>query len=218
MKEKINLVNFTNDPRGAVTVEYAIIFPIVIICILLLIYLGVLYYQQCLMQTVVSENVQSLALLWGYELDGADVKTGITSKDAYISEKLYWHIAQETNEKKIKAAQSIQNEIMLKSIIKPQNDFEVEVIYSNSLISKKVGISAKAEYPLPFKSFFKLIGSSGYVLIDTYSETVINAPKDFIQNIDYLLQIYEESGAKGWVQEKCEPLVNALQAVKNYFK
>ena len=127
MKEKINLANFTNDPRGAVTVEYAIIFPIVIICILLLIYLGMLYYQQCLMQTVVSENVQSLALLWGYELDGADVKTGITSKDAYISEKLYWHIAQETNEKKIKAAQSIQNEIMLKSIIKPQNDFEVEV-------------------------------------------------------------------------------------------
>lgn len=203
---------------GAVTVEYAIIFPIVIICILILIYLGMLYYQQCLMQSVVTESARNLAFLWGYDPYEVDMKNGITSRNTYVDEELYRNVFSDTDKRKKKAAQTVQNELMLKSVIKPPDGFDVEVTYHSLLICKKIGISAKATYPLPFKGFFKLIGSSGYVLMETYSETAINDPREFIQNVDYLLQIYEESGTKARMEQKCKHLVDTLQKIRDYFR
>lgn len=204
--------------RGAVTVEYAIIFPIVIICIIILIYLGLLYYQQSLMQAVVSESVQNWALLWGYDPKGVDAKAGITNQNTYFSEGLYWHIFPNLDEREKNVVDTIKNELITKSILRPIGDINVETKCSNLLIYKKVGFRAKAIYPLPFKGLLRLIGSSGNITMEAYSETIINDPKEFIQNIDYLLQIYEETGVKDWVTEECEPLVNTLQKIKAYFK
>ena len=206
------------NTAGAATVEYAIVFPVVIICILILVYLGMLYYQQCLMQAAVSGYVQNLAFLWGYEPDVTDPREGVTSRNAYVSEGMYWHIYTDVRKRGGKAVRDLQDELMSKSIIKPEDNFEIEVNYRNLLLSKKVGIRAKAAYPLPFKGFFNRIDLSGYCLIEAYSETTVNDPQDFMQNVDYLLQIYEESGAKEWVEERCKPLVNALQDIKGYFK
>jgi len=207
-----------NKIAGAVTVEYAVVFTIVIICILILVYVGMLYYQQCLMQAVVSENVRSLAFLWGFDPGSIDMKAGLTGKDAYVDESLYWHIFTDTDKRKNKAAQAVQNELMSKSVIKPHGGFDVEVTFRNLIIHKRVGISAKAVYSMPFKRFFEYLGSSGYVMIKAHCETTINDPQDFIQNTDYLIQIYEESGFKDRVLEKLEPLVNTLQKIKDYFK
>lgn len=206
------------ETSGAVTVEYAIVFPVVIICVMVLVYLGMLCYQQCLMQSAVNEYVQDQAFLWGFAPDGIDMKAGIKSKDAYIDEELYWHIFTDVDKRKKKAVQSLQYELMSKSVIKPHNGFDVEVAYSNFLVYKKIGINAKAMYPLPFKGLFELFGLPGYVLIEAYDETAITDPQEFMQNIDYLLQIYDESGAKDWVKEKCEPLISTLQKIKKYIR
>jgi len=50
-----------NRSDGAVTVEYAVVFPIVLVCIMLLVYIGILNYQQCLMQSAVNRYADSLA-------------------------------------------------------------------------------------------------------------------------------------------------------------
>ena len=55
---------------------------------------------------------------------------------------------------------------MSKSIIKPEDNFEIEVNYRNLLLSKKVGIRAKAAYLLPFKGLVNRIDLSGYCLIE----------------------------------------------------
>ena len=39
--------------KGAVTVEYVLVFPIVILCVVIIIQIGLLYYQQALFQDVV---------------------------------------------------------------------------------------------------------------------------------------------------------------------
>jgi hypothetical protein len=63
-----------------------------------------------------------------------------------------------------------------------------------------------------------MAGLSGDIRLQAYSETTVHDPKEFIQNVDYLLQIYEETGAKDWVQEKCKPLADTLKQIKEYFK
>lgn len=203
---------------GYVTVEYAVIFPIVIVCLLLLIYLGMLYYQQSLLQSVVSENVQNLALLWGYNLQHAEMRSGIEDRDTYLNEELYWQIFSNPDERKKKAVETVKNDYLAKSIIKPSGNIDVQIEYTNLLVHKKVGIRARTSYPMPFKGFFKLVGFPEGVIIDVYSETIINDPAEFIQNVDYLLQLYEETGAKDWVEDKFKPLANTLKEIKDYFR
>ncbi|AGC68427.1 TadE-like protein [Thermoclostridium stercorarium subsp. stercorarium DSM 8532] len=204
--------------RGAVTVEYAVIFPIVIVCIFIIIHIGMLYYQHCLMQTVASKCVRSMALLWGYDPDEINIETGITDRNAYVSEALYWQLITDKNKRGEKAAQAVLNELMSKSVIKPSGGFDVEMTYNNYIIFKKIGLCIRADYVLPFGDLLELVGLPGRTRMEVYSETMVHDTQDFIQNTDYLLQIYEESGARNWVEEKVEPLLNSLKNIKKYFK
>lgn len=204
--------------KGALTVEYALIFPIVIFCVLILIYIGFVLYQQALLQSVVSENVQNCAFLWGYDLDKLKLQEGITSKESYLSEGLYWHIFSGADNKKTLLQEKIKNEIKKRSILKPSDDVDVEVIFHNYFLIQKVGLKAEMACKLPCKSFFESMGLSGDIQFHAYSEMVIHDPKEFIHNVDYILQIYEESGAGNWVREKCKPLLDSLNSIKNTFK
>lgn len=210
---------FSRKPiQGAVTVEYAIIFPMVIICVIILIHMGLLYYQQALLQSVTAENAQNWAFLWGYDAEKIQPPEGVIHRKVYQSEGMYWQIFSGASRKKEIIRFAIEEEIYQKSILKPIDGVAVEVRYHNYLIIQKVGIKVTANYSWPVKGLLQSIGVSGDVRMEAYSETMIHDPKEFIHNVDYLLQIYEETGARDWVQEKCKPLVDSLQRVKAFFQ
>lgn len=203
---------------GGVTVEYAIIFPIVILCILFLIYIGIIYYEQSLIQAIVNENIQSCAFLWGYSWEDIDIKDGLKDVNTYTSKQLYQQIFSDSKKKKEEAIELIKEEIAKKSIIKPTEEMDVEIKYNNYLLYKKVDISVKLAYPLPFKGLLESIGLLGDISIQAHSEMIINDPKEFMQNIDYVCQAYDETGVKDWVTEQCKPLADSLKKIKGYFE
>lgn len=218
MKAGIQIKPQPKSCKGAVTIEYALVFPIVIICIIMLIYFGLVYYQQALLQSIVSENLQNCSLLWGYNPEKLNIREGITDREAYLSEGLYWHLFSGSNRKKAVLQENIRREFIGQSIIKPTKDIDIEVNYRNYVLIKKIELKAYTSYKLPFGAFFKSIGLPGDITVTASSETTVQDPKEFIQNMDYLLQIYEETGARDWVMEKCKPLVDSLGKIKDLFR
>lgn len=210
--------NIRVSRNGAMTVEYAIIFPFVIFVVMLLVYIGLVYYQQALLQSVVTANAQDWAFLWGYDAKKVQPGEGILGAEGYNSEGLYWHIFPEANRKKEIIRNAIRKDYERRSILRSNRDVQIDVSFENYLIFQKVDIKATAVYALPMKSFFQAVGLTGDFTLQAYSETSVHDPKEFIQNVDFLLQIYEESGAKDWVMEKCKPLMDSLKKVKDYFK
>lgn len=204
--------------KGAITVEYAMIFPLVIFCVIILIYLGMIYYQQALMQSIASENAENWAMLWGYDAQKVESSIGVITRDAYQSEGLYWQFFSSADRKKDMIRREILEDYRKRSLLKTIEDAEVNITYQNYLLFQKVGVEITAKYPSPMKSFFQSVGLSGDIKLRAYSETTVHDPKEFIHNVDYLLQIYEESGAKEWVQEKLKPLKDTLIKVKDFFK
>ncbi len=204
---------------GAITTEYAIVFPMVILSVYILIYFGLVYYQHALLQSVTAENAQNWAMLWGYEVSDANSGTGVTTAVIYRSEGLYWHIFSNPEEKIELIRKKVLRELNEKSILKEARDTEVEVTYSNYLISRKLCIRATASYPLPAKGFFQAMGLPGEITLRACCHSAIHDPKEWIENVDYLLQIYDETGAKDWLEKKCEPLVDSLLKIKeSYFR
>jgi hypothetical protein len=204
--------------HGAITIEYAVIFPLVIFVVMLLVYIGLVYYQQALLQSVVTANAQDWALLWGYDAQKVHPGEGILGAEGYNSEALYWHIFPEANPKKENIRNAILRDYERKSILKSSRDVQVEVSFKNYLLFQKVDIKATAIYTMPMKGFFQAVGLTGDFTLQAFSEISVHDPKEFIHNVDYLLQIYDESGAKDWVMEKCKPLMDSLKKVKDYFK
>lgn len=210
--------NTGSATKGAVTVEYVLIFPFVILCVLIIIQIGFLYYQQALFQSVVGESIQNWAMLWGYDVGRVTAEKGITDRNAYESEGLYWHIFSGAHAKKTVLENEIECLLLESSIIKPKNGIKVEVTFKNYVIVQKIEIHAAAIYPSPCGKLLQLIGFPEEIELETYYETTVNDPKEFINNIDYLLQIYNETQAKDWVESLCEPLVESLKKIKDQLK
>jgi len=142
-----------NSRKGAVTIEYALIFPIVILCVFILMFIGLVFYQQALLQSVVSENVQNCAFLWGYDFNSLKMNEGITGKKSYLSEDLYWQIFSKADRKKSILRENIMHEIKKRSILKPSGDVNVEIVYHNYFLVQKVGFKAEMAYKMPCEGF-----------------------------------------------------------------
>lgn len=210
--------NAGSAAKGAVTVEYVLIFPFVILSLLIIIQIGLVYYQQALFQAVVGESIQNWAMLWGYDTSLVISEKGITNRSAYESEGLYWHIFPGADEKKAFLEKEIERLLLESSIIKPKNGIKAEVAFTNYVIAQKIKIHASAAYTSPCGKLLKLFGFPEEIVLETYYETTVNDPKEFINNIDYLLQIYNETQAKEWVESLCEPLAETLKKIKDHFK
>jgi len=210
--------NTVSAAKGAVTVEYVLIFPFVILSVLIIIQIGLLYYQQALFQAVVGESIKNWAMLWGYDINRITAEKGITDRSVYESEGLYWHIFSGADAKKAALEKEIERLLLESSIIKPKKGIKAEVAFTNYVISQKIEIHASAAYPSPCGKLLRLIGFPEEIMLETYYETTVNDPKEFINNVDYLLQIYNETQAKEWVESLCEPLVESLKKIKGYLK
>lgn len=204
--------------KGAVTVEYVLIFPIVILCVVIIIQIGLLYYQKALFQAVVGESIQNWAMLWGYDTSLITAEKGITCKNAYESEGLYWHIFSGADAKKNDLEKEIERLLLESSIIKPKNGINAKVKYTNYIIVQKLEIYVSAVYPSPCGRLFHLFGFPDEIVLETYYQMTVNDPKEFIHNVDYLLQIYNETQVKEWVESFCEPLSESLKKIKDYLK
>lgn len=210
--------NAGSATKGAVTIEYVLVFPFVILCVIIIIQIGLLYYQKALFQSLVGESIQNWAMLWGYDTGRVDAEKGITDRKAYESEGLYWHIFSGAGSKKTNFEEDIERLLFESSIIKPKNGIKAEVTYTNYVIAQKIEVHVFAVYPSPCGKLLQLIGFPDEIMIETYYETIMNDPKEFINNVDYLLQIYNESQVKDLVESFCEPLVESLKKIKDYLK
>jgi hypothetical protein len=210
--------NAGSATKGAVTIEYVLVFPFVILCVIIIIQIGLLYYQKALFQSLVGESIQNWAMLWGYDTGRVNAEKGITDRKAYESEGLYWHIFSGADSKKTIFEEDIERLLFESSIIKPKNGVKAEITYTNYVIAQKIEVHVSAVYPSPCGKLLQLIGFPEEIVLETYYETIINDPKEFIHNVDYLLQIYNKTQAKDWVESFCEPLVESLKKIKDYLK
>ncbi|NLG87938.1 MAG: pilus assembly protein TadE [Clostridiaceae bacterium] len=204
--------------KGAVTVGYVLIFPVVILCVVIIIQIGLLYYQQALFQSVVGESIQNWAMLWGYEASLVNAEKGITGKDSYVSEGLYWHIFSGADVKKNALEKDIKRLLLKSSIIKPKGEIKTEVEFTNYIIAQKIDIRAWVVYPSPCGKLLQFIGFPDEIVLEAHYEATVNDPKEFINNVDYLLQIYNETQVKDRVESLLEPLAQSLEKIKNYLK
>ena len=72
--------------RGHSTLEYAVLMPIVLICVFICIEIFLIQYQKSVVQNIAEEAAQSLSRQWGYKpLPVDEISSGVYKRETYES-------------------------------------------------------------------------------------------------------------------------------------
>ncbi len=201
------------DERGAVLVEASIVFPVCLIIILMLLYLGNVYYQKSRIEAIVAEAALDGAaycadpLLRAIESGGGQVPSlGAADYEPY---RYLGGLFGGMDSIEESVSSLITGRIRglntgLFSGMKPTgyDTGGLQVEYKSSFIASSVSVDLEYKIELPIR----LLGdrenlSMGF---QTHTEVPVGDTPEFIRNVNMVDDIFEVTGAKEAMAEKIQ--------------
>lgn len=195
--------------RGSITVEAAILVPLIISSIVAVIFIGLLYYQRALLQSAADRTVQAGAASWCNI--SSDMATGKTEIGKLGDAGLYWRLFESGKNEKVNRIKNYSEQLLKKRCILKPSDSDVFVEIKDFIVYKKLVVTVENSYPVPGGSLTGLFGLKGCVKIKVTSYANINDPSEFIRNTDFILDIEKE------LENKYEGLKNIADKTREIF-
>ncbi len=175
---------------GSITVEAAIVVPVIILSLVAIIYASFLAFQKAYLQLLADRTAERGAHFWKNRY--ANIETGRDYKTCPEGMELYWWIWDTSNdEKRAKVESYLENRAGRYSIIKSA-DRKAHVSLLNYIAGKKVRVAIEESYVIPGASLLKAFGIRDKYKIRVVSEAVIRDPDEFIRNVDLLIDVERE--------------------------
>ena len=206
---------------GYLTIEITIIFTSLFFSLLLMLFMGMILYQEV--------NVQSLAIRTSergsviYSSRVSDMTTGEKTLDDFKIRDPYRNVPfmDNGNKKEYKTLlntyvdKNLGRYSILNGIINNQNDY---VTIKDNLLSKKIIVSIKAGYTMPVDSIPKMFGQSGLFDVNTTAiSAVVDAP-DFVRNVDIATDVFKQTKLFGTVDNGYGKIKAAIEKIKELLK
>ena len=191
------------------TIEAAILVPVVIICLILLVYICVLLYQQAYIKSLANAAAERGAAVWANP--SKDMYVEFVDRDALDNTPLYWRVGELFSSKAKQSKYDKVNKFVTGSISKYslfyKNKDGINLKYTDSnmnvkceltdyVIYKKLKVSIEEEYNLPITNVFKSFGIDLEFKISASSESVVNDPVEFVRNTDFVIDSVREIDQK----------------------
>ncbi len=185
-----------NSQKGSITVESSLIIPIVIFCIIAVLYFLILLYQQAYSLSVSDNAAERGAASWCNSMK--DVETGRLDINDIGKDGLYWRLFDgKSSLKQSKVIYYIgmpeQSTSLLNKRSILSNTFqEGKINLSNYIIYKSIDVSINKNSKIPVSGV-----TGGFGIVNGYktsssSVQSINDPVELIRNLDFAADIEKE--------------------------
>lgn len=192
--------------RGAATLEYALLLPVVLLSILAVMVIFLFLYQKALIQNLAEDAAQSLSRQWGYKpLPMEELDTGVYQKATYDNREIYWHIKLWNNNNKEAAA-----EAHLKEKTKGLGFLQEPVVKVNFKpgLPSTLTVEIEAASKMPGARF---LGLGNFLVIKGYAQAYVYDSKDMINTTDYVIQLFRKTKTYQFFNEKLSALRENLK-------
>lgn len=185
-----------NSQKGSITVESSLIIPIVIFCILAVLYFLILLYQQAYSLSVSDNAAERGAAVWNNS--HKDIDTGRLGINDIGKDGLYWRLFDgKSSLKQAKITNYIGKPGQSTSLLNKRsilsNTFqEGKINLSNYIIYKSINVSINKNNNIPVSGV-----TGGFGIINGYNTSSssvqsINEPAELIRNLDFAADIENE--------------------------
>lgn len=210
---------------GHSTLEYALLMPIIFICVFMCIVIFLILYQKSLVQNMAEEAAQSLSRQWGYKpLPVDEINSGVYKRETYESREVYWNLKLLFSKKKEEAAKAyIEKNIKDVGFLKPYvsekgsaKNTDPNLIVAVDIkpgLPAVLNVEIKAAYQMPVKNLMRLVGIGDRLVIEGKARSLVYDTKDMINTTDYVYQLIRATDLYQNFIKKIEPLKKNLDKI-----
>lgn len=192
--------------KGLMTVEYAVIMPLLIFLVILLLFAVFALHDRAVLQSVTIETAESLARVWRCgENPQVWMDSGDWSPEAREERTLYWQLGSAFSVEKGKTdriaellAQRLQNRRWLPMIRlngTAGGNVQVAVSCQGGIPFATVHVETMLSASVPATGLLSHFGWDGVMRISASADAPVSDPKSLMQDIDWGLQVLQKTGA-----------------------
>lgn len=180
--------------KGSMTIEASIIMPVIIICIIALLFIPIFMYKQVFLHSITNQAAERAYVVWR-NING-DMETGRVLKEELNCDGLYRKIFDPDKELRLETVRSFIESKLSKKVTFPgdkvDEHLESEITLKDNIILKSLDISVKETAGNFAGGHLRLFGVGKSYSIDSGSTAIIYDPAEFIRNVDFLLNVKKE--------------------------
>jgi len=208
------MTKMTLKRRGSATIEYIIIMPVVIACVVAVIVVFECLYQRSAIQALADSAAEGLSMIWGHNpvLD-EEIATGAYSRESYDNRQLYWQVLPLGSGGKTRTAEGwVKERLEHIGLLQEIQDREAEVSikYHHGFPTSRIKVTITAYYAVPGAAALKYIGLGDVLTIECHAEAPVYDQKEMINVSDYIVQKVLESKAGEFLKKIASPLKKAM--------
>jgi len=173
--------------KGSITVEAAIVIPVVILSIVAIIYIVLIMFQKAYMQAVADDAASRGAAAWNRSFNS--LETLKVEKDSLGTRGLYWRIYDTEKASRQQAVEEYMNRKYERYGILREIGRQSKVELKDYVIYKKLAVSMESSFRVPISGLLDMFGIDSQYTIKVRSEAVVNEPVEFIRNTDFILDM-----------------------------
>jgi hypothetical protein len=173
--------------KGSITVEAAIVIPIVILSIIAIIYIVFIIYQKAIMQVAVDDAASRGATAWDKSFNS--LETIKVEKESLGDRGLYWRIYDSEKTSRQQVVTEYLDRRYGRYVILRESGRQSNVELKDYIVYKKLIVTMESSYRLPIDGLLDMFGIGNHYTIKVRSEAVVNEPVEFIRNTDFILDM-----------------------------
>lgn len=206
----------SESKRGSVTIEASIIVPLVILCVVALIYMAIMLYQKAYLQAEADLAAERAAAVW--DNSSKNMSTGALGIGSLEDDGLYWELFDPLRQEKL---DRLKYGINLKRSALHGEKYITSSI-ADYVVYKKLVVMIRGEYSFPGGEMLSIFGIGDKLTVRVQSEAVIYDPAEFIRNTDFLIdtgrEIEREFPGLRKAGEKLREIMNSIsERISKFF-
>lgn len=196
--------------KGSITIEAALIVPLVTAMLIVLIFFGILGYSRVIASVIINDTANKISSTWNS--NSGEFSKYIESEGGNSSKARALYFSSDAEAAEGKVRDYLVGEIERSLPIKPTVSAEVK--RSNYLIAESFHLEVSCIYSFPFESMFRFIGMEN-IINDKYNKGIVVS-----DSVGNMRTIKYAKGLVGRVMDNLEgsSVMTKIQEVMNKVK
>lgn len=219
MKAVLQSVRQKKD--GYMTIELTMIFPVIFFSLLLIMFMGMVLYQEVNLQSLAVQASERGSVVYSSRV--SDMTTGIKTLADFKIRDPYRNVPFMGGGKKGEYTSLVNTYVVARlgrgDVLRGENrNGGGYTTVEDYLIAKRVKVNIQSGYHVPMDSMASMFGQSSVFDVNTTAvSAVVDAP-DFVRNVDIVVDVASQTEAFGTVQAGYAKIREAIQKVADLLK
>ena len=218
MKRVKNLIDTIVKKRdGYLTIELTMVFSILFFSLLLIMFMGMVLYQEVKLQSVAVQASERGSIVYSSRV--SDMTTGVKTLEDFKYRDPYRNVPlinmandgkYESLVNKYVASNLGSNNILNGETRNNGNFANVE----NYIFAKRLKVNIDSGYQLPVASIGEMFGYNGPIKVSTTATSAIVDSPDFVRNIDLVMDMVKQTEVFDNVEAGFNKIMDAIDSLK----